>query len=81
MQYWRVLNKWIIKEQDAEVKIIQKWDGTRPLIQSLLRDFRMWLAQKRIDDVEELKRQEKFQMTVLKIKNVQTQLNGLKKEC
>jgi hypothetical protein len=59
-------SKWIIKEHDAEVKIIQKWDGTRSLIQSLLRDFRMWLAQKRIDDVEELKRQEKFQMTVSK---------------
>jgi hypothetical protein len=51
---------------DAEVKTIQKWDGSRPSIQPLLRDFRRWLIQKRIDDVEELKKQEKFQMTVSK---------------
>jgi Primase X len=58
------------KEKDAEVKIIQKWDGIRPSIQPLLRDFKRWLIQKRIDDVEELKKQEKkharFQMTVSK---------------
>jgi non-catalytic primase subunit PriX-like protein len=56
------------KVQDAEVKIIQRWDGKRPPIQPLLRDFRRWLIQKRIDDIEEVKRQEKkhakFQMVV-----------------
>jgi Primase X len=65
------LNSKNIKEQDAkEVKIIQKWDGIRPSIQPLLRHFRIWLIQKRIDDIEELKKQEKkhakFQMTVSK---------------
>jgi hypothetical protein len=61
-------SKCIIKEQDAEVKIIQKWDGKRPSIHPLLRDFRRWLIQKRIDDIEELKKQEKkhtkYHMTV-----------------
>ena len=58
-------SKCVAKEQqDAEVKIIQKWDGVRPSIQLLLRDFRRWLIQKKIDDMEELKKQEKFQMTV-----------------
>jgi Primase X len=56
--------------QDAEIKIIQKWDESRPSIQPMLREFRRWLIQKRIDDVEELKKQEKkhskFQMTVYK---------------
>ena len=33
-------------------------------IQLLLRPFRIWLTQKRIDDMEQLKKQEKFQMTV-----------------
>src|SRR6476469_1584170 len=47
------------KGQDVEVKIIQKWDGKRPSIQPLLRDFRRWLIHKRIDDIEELKEQEK----------------------
>jgi len=47
------------KVQDAEVKIIHRWDGKRPSIRPLLRDFRRWLIQKRIDDIEELKRQEK----------------------
>ena len=47
------------KVQDAEVKIVQRWDGKRPSIQPLLRDFRRWLIHKRIDDIEELKEQEK----------------------
>ena len=59
-------SKSLAKRQDAEVKIIQKWDGTRPSIQPLLRDFRRWLIQKKIDAFEELKKQEKFQTTVSK---------------
>ena len=64
-------SKCVIKGQDAaEVKIIQKWDGIRPPMQRLLRHFRIWLIQKRIDDIEELKKQEKrhtkFQMIVSK---------------
>ena len=57
-------SKCIIKEQNTEVKIIQKW------VQRLLRHFRIWLIQKRIDDIKELKKQEKkhakFQMTLAK---------------
>ena len=56
------------KDQDAEVKIVQRWDGKRPSIQPLLRDFRRWLIQNRIVDIEELKEQDKkhdrFHMTV-----------------
>jgi hypothetical protein len=47
------------KEQDPEVKIVQRWDGKRPSIQPLLPDFRRWLIQKRIDDIEELKEENK----------------------
>jgi hypothetical protein len=54
-------SKCINKEEDAEVKIIQKWDGVRPSIQPLLIPFKTWLTQKRID--EKLKNA-KFQMTV-----------------
>jgi Primase X len=42
---------------DPEVNIIQKWDGKTPSIQPLLRDFRRWLIQKRIDEAVELKKQ------------------------
>src|ERR671939_196504 len=49
-------SKRINKGQDAEVKIIQKWDGGRHSIQPLLRYFRIWLIQKKIDDMEELKK-------------------------
>jgi hypothetical protein len=58
--------KCINKGQDAEVKIVQKWDGIRPSIQPLLREFRRWLIQKKVDAFEELEKQEKFQMTVSK---------------
>jgi hypothetical protein len=54
-----VNSKCMTKYQDAEIKIIQRWNGKRPSIQPLLRDFRRWLIQKRIDDIEELKKQEK----------------------
>jgi hypothetical protein len=58
-------SKCINKEQDAEVKIIQKWDGTRPSIQPLLTPFKLWLTKNRVD--EELKKKNtKFQMTVSK---------------
>jgi hypothetical protein len=70
-------SKCVIKLQDAEVKIIQKWDSTRPSIQPLLIPFKTWLTQKRIDELKKTeKKNTKFQMTVSKIKNVQTQLNG-----
>jgi Primase X len=59
-------SKCVVKGQDAEVKLLQKWDGIRPSIQPLLKHFRIWLAQKKIDDIKELKKQEKFQMTVSK---------------
>jgi Primase X len=59
-------SKCIIKGQDPEVKTTQRWDGARPPIQPMLREFRRWLIQKKIDSFEELKKQEKFQMTLSK---------------
>jgi hypothetical protein len=59
-------SKCVAKGVDAEVKRIQKWDGSRPPIQPMLREFRRWLIQKKIEAFEELKKQEKFQMTVSK---------------
>jgi hypothetical protein len=45
-------SKCIENENELGVAIIQKWDGKRPHIQPLLRDFRRWLIQKRIDDID-----------------------------
>ncbi len=63
-------SKRVMKGQDAEVKIIQKWDGISPSIQPLLSHFTIWLTQKRFDDMQQLKKQEekhaKFHMTVSK---------------
>jgi hypothetical protein len=56
-------SKCLAKGEDAEVKIIKKWDNTRASIQPLLIPFKTWLIQKRID--EDLKNA-KFQMTVSK---------------
>jgi Primase X len=55
-------SKCVERGQDAEVKIIQKWDESRPSIKPLLRPFRIWLTQKRIEDLKNVK----FQMTVSK---------------
>jgi hypothetical protein len=56
-------SKCLAKGEDAEVKIIKKWDNTRASIQPLLIPFKTWLIQKRID--EDLKNA-KIQMTVSK---------------
>jgi hypothetical protein len=39
-----------------EVRIVQKWNGSRPPIQYLLRDFRTWLVDEKIYDKREEKR-------------------------
>jgi hypothetical protein len=38
-----------ITDSNTEVKIIQRWDGRRPAINWLLRDFRRYLIQEKID--------------------------------
>ena len=38
---------------NEEVKIVQRWDGTRPPINYILRDFRTWLVTKNIKDKQE----------------------------
>ncbi len=73
-------SKCIDKGQDGGVKIIQKWDEKRPSIQPLLRDFRRWLIQKRIDDIEELRKQEKKQSRFkIVISHDQTSKNRINK--
>ncbi|HEY7080327.1 MAG TPA: DNA primase noncatalytic subunit PriX [Nitrososphaeraceae archaeon] len=75
-------SKCIVKEQDAEVKLIQKWDNKRPSIQPLLRHFRRWLIQKRIDNIEELQKQEKrharFQIVASQNQGYKNRINKIK---
>jgi hypothetical protein len=60
-------SKCVIKLQDAKVKIVQKWNGSRPPIQPMLTPFKTWLTQKRIDELKKTeKKNTKFQMTVSK---------------
>ena len=40
---------------NQEVRIVQRWDGNRPPIQCLLRDFRTWLVAEKINDKREKK--------------------------
>jgi hypothetical protein len=60
-------SKCVIKLQDAEVKIVQKWTGSRPPLQPMLTPFKTWLTQKRIDELKKTEKKDtKFQMTVSK---------------
>jgi hypothetical protein len=38
------------------VKIIQKWDGIRPQLNPQLYDFNVWLADKKLREINELRR-------------------------
>jgi hypothetical protein len=56
----------------TEVKIIQRWDGKRPAINWLLRDFRRYLIQEKIDNrVAQRKRSKLFPTTrVMPVKRI-----------
>jgi hypothetical protein len=41
---------------NQEVRIVQTWDGSKPPIQYLLRDYRTWLVAEKINDKQEEKR-------------------------
>jgi Primase X len=45
---------------NQEVKIVQRWDGTRPPINYLLRDFRIWLVTEKINDKQEESKMVKY---------------------
>ncbi len=48
-----------IADSATEVKIIQKWDGIRPKFNPLLYDFNIWLADKKLKEINESKRLER----------------------
>jgi hypothetical protein len=48
-----------IVDESTKVKIIQKWDSTRPKFNPLLYHFNIWLADKRIKEINELHRMNK----------------------
>lgn len=52
-----IYSKHVNREEEVEIRTIQKWDGIRPLLQPFLTRFKTWVTQKRID--EELKNSEK----------------------
>ena len=43
-----------VADSTTEVKIIQKWDGIRPKINPLLYDFNIWLADKKLREINEI---------------------------
>ena len=45
--------------KDPEVRIIQRWDGQRPAINYILRDFRRWLIDDKIKEKLELQSRQK----------------------
>ncbi|MGI0043850.1 MAG: hypothetical protein ACRD47_09070 [Nitrososphaeraceae archaeon] len=44
------------KSHMSEAKIVQRWNGIRPPINYLLRDYRIWLVSEKIDEKVENKR-------------------------
>jgi hypothetical protein len=46
----------INSKYNQEVRVLQRWDGVRPPIQYLLRDFRTWLVSEKINDKLEEKK-------------------------
>jgi hypothetical protein len=50
----------INSKYNQEIKIIQNWDGFRPPIQYLLRDYRTWLVAEKINDKQEEKKSRKL---------------------
>jgi hypothetical protein len=52
---------------DSEVKVLKRWNGTRPSIKgSLLYDFYLWLANEKIKETERQKKISKYQSNTKK---------------
>jgi hypothetical protein len=49
-----------IVDKSTKVKIIQKWDGTRPKFNPLLYHFNIWLADKKIKEINESSKRTKY---------------------
>jgi Primase X len=47
-------------DESTEVKIIKKWDGIRPKFNPLLYHFNIWLADKRIKEINESSKRGKY---------------------
>ena len=45
---------------NQEVKIVQRWNGIRPPINYLLRDYRIWLVAEKINEKVEIKRPQNY---------------------
>ena len=54
----------------GEVKIIQKWDGNRPSINYLLRDFRRYLINERIKEVKRQKQSKNYSQDTSRSNNI-----------
>ena len=50
-------------KRNQEVKIVQRWDGIRPPINYLLRDYRIWLVAEKIKEKTEEKRSLNYRNT------------------
>jgi hypothetical protein len=69
-------------KRNQEVKIVQRWDGIRPPINYLLRDFRTWLVAEKIKEKTEEKRSRNYRNTYSNIsfyKNNSTTISWIEK--
>jgi hypothetical protein len=49
-----------VADSSTKVKIIQRWDGIRPKFNPLLYHFKIWLADKRIKEINESSKRTKY---------------------
>src|SRR6187200_2658352 len=49
-----------IADSATEIKIIQRWDGIRPKFNPLLYQFNIWLADKKIKEINESSKRSKY---------------------
>jgi hypothetical protein len=63
----------INSKNGAQVRIVQEWDGKKPAIQWVTDDFRDYLIQKRIDEIEKKEKEMKLKKAATSYNKLDTQ--------
>ena len=66
-----------IADSSTQVQVIQKWDGYRPEINPLLYQFYIWIAGKKIAELEELQKQTMMRKKIKKYNSAATSISSI----
>jgi hypothetical protein len=68
-----------VADSSTQVQVIQKWDGYRPMINPLLYEFYIWIAGKKISEINQLQKQTMMKKKAKKYNNTNIIINWIER--